>query len=162
MSKDVSIRNVFRVLSDRKTERLFKAIIELKTAKSQFLIVQIGLSRKQYYARVKNLLEAGLIRRRRGQYELSSFGKVIFSLYKIAEKASGIYWKLDAIDNIKTSKKSQLGELDYIKIIDILLKDAEIKEFFLHANEDSVEGKKFDKITYGRYPFVTLTKDRMN
>lgn len=139
VSKDVSIRNVFKVLSDQKTERLFKAIIKFNNAESQALIVELGLSKKQYYNRVKNLLKAGLIRRKKRGYELSSFGKAIFSLYKIAEKASRIYWKLDAIDNIKTSEKSHLAELDYMKIIDILLRDVEIKEFFMHGLEDWVK-----------------------
>jgi predicted transcriptional regulator len=140
--KDVSIGNVFKVLSDQKTEKLFKAIIKFNDAESQVLIVELGLSKKQYYDRVKNLLRAGIIRRKKGGYELSSFGKVIYSLYKIAEKASRIYWKLDAIDNIKTSENSHLAELDYMKIIDILLRDVEIKEFFLHGFEDLVKNKE--------------------
>jgi predicted transcriptional regulator len=142
MSKDVSIRNVFKVLSDQKTERLFMAIIESNDVDSHVLSVELGLSKKQYYNRIRNLLGAGLIRRKKGGAEISSFGKVIFSLYKIAEKASRIFWKLDAIDNIKTSEKSHLAELDYMKIIDILLQDVEIKEFFMHGLEDWVKNKK--------------------
>jgi predicted transcriptional regulator len=142
MSKDVSIRNVFKVLSDQKTERLFMAIIESNDVDSHVLSVELGLSKKQYYNRIRNLLGAGLIRRKKGGAEISSFGKVIFSLYKIAEKASRIFWKLDAIDNIKTSEKSHLEELDYMKIIDILLQDVEIKEFFMHGLEDWVKNKK--------------------
>lgn len=106
------MRNVFRVLSDQQTERLFKTIIDSKDAESQNLILESGLSKRQYYDRIKNLLKAGLIWRQKGRYELSSFGKVIFSLYKIAEKTSKIYWKLDAIDNIKMSEKSHLAEID--------------------------------------------------
>ena len=104
MPKNISIRNVFRVLSDQKTERLFKTIINFKDVDSHILIVEVGLSKRQYYDRIKNLLKAGLIRRQKGRYRLSSFGKVIFSLFKIAEKASSIHWKLEAIDNIKMSR----------------------------------------------------------
>ena len=142
MSKNASIGNVFKVLSDQKTEKLFMAIVESNYSESQVLIVELGLSKKQYYNRVKNLLGAGIIRRKKRGYELSSFGKVIFSLYKIAEKASRIIWKLDAIDNIKTSDDSHLAELDYRKIIDILLRDVEIKEFFLHGQDDWLKNKK--------------------
>ena len=145
MSKNVSIGNVFRVLSDHRTERLFIAIIQINAAESHVLIAELGLSRKQYYNRINNLLNAGLIRRHKGAYELSSFGKVIFSLYKIAEKASGIYWKLEAIDNIKT-EKSRLAELDYLKIIDILLRDIEIKEFFLHESSRLNEEQEYSRI----------------
>jgi len=155
VSKNVSIRNVFKVLSDQETERLFKIIIDFKDAESQILIVELGLSKRQYYDRINNLLKAGLIRRQKGRYELSSFGKVIFSLYKIAEKASGIYWKLEAIDNIKMSDKSHLAEFDYMKIIDILLNDVEIKEIFLHGEEYLVKDRLQDNLAYGRYSYVT-------
>ena len=155
MSKNVSIRNVFKVLADQETERLFKIIIDFKDAESQILIVELGLSKRQYYDRINNLLKAGLIRRQKGRYELSSFGKVIFSLYKIAEKASGIYWKLEAIDNIKMSDKSHLAEFDYMKIIDILLNDVEIKEIFLHGDEYLVKDRLQDNLAYGRYSYVT-------
>jgi hypothetical protein len=155
VSKNVSIRNVFKVLSDQETERLFKIIIDFKDAESQILIVELGLSKRQYYDRINNLLKAGLIRRQKGRYEQSSFGKVIFSLYKIAEKASGIYWKLEAIDNIKMSDKSHLAEFDYMKIIDILLNDVEIKEIFLHGEEYLVKDRLQDNLAYGRYSYVT-------
>jgi predicted transcriptional regulator len=122
------MRNVFRVLSDQQTERLFKTIIDSKDAESQILILESGLSKRQYYDRIKNLLKAGLIWRQKGRYELSSFGKVIFSLYKIAEKATKIYWKLNVIDNIKMSEKSYLAEIDYMKIIDALLNEIETRE----------------------------------
>lgn len=139
MSKNVSMRNVFRVLSDQQTERLFKAIIDSKDAESQILILESGLSKRQYYDRIKNLLKSGLIWRQKGRYELSSFGKVIFSLYKIAEKTSKIYWKLDAIDNIKMSEKSHLAEFDYMKIVDVLLNEIEIREISLHG------GRKYNQ-----------------
>jgi predicted transcriptional regulator len=130
------MRNVFRVLSDQQTERLFKTIIDSKYAESQNLILESGLSKRQYYDRIKNLLKAGLIWRQKGRYERSSFGKVIFSLYKIAEKMSKIYWKLDAIDNIKMSEKSHLAEIDYMKIVDVLLNEIEITEISLHGGRN--------------------------
>jgi predicted transcriptional regulator len=122
------MRNVFKVLSNQQTERLFKTIIDSKDAESQILILKSGLSKRQYYDRIKHLLKAGLIWRHKGRYELSSFGKVIFSLYKIAEKASKIYWKLNVIDNIRMSEKSYLAEIDYMKIVDVLLNEIETRE----------------------------------
>jgi predicted transcriptional regulator len=122
------MRNIFKVLSNQQTERLFKTIIDSKDAESQILILKSGLSKRQYYDRIKHLLKAGLIWRHKGRYELSSFGKVIFSLYKIAEKASKIYWKLNVIDNIRMSEKSYLAEIDYMKIVDVLLNEIETRE----------------------------------
>ena len=151
MSKNISIRNVFKVLSDQKTERLFNTIIDFKYAESQILIVELGLSKRQYYDRIKNLLKAGLIRRHKGRYGLSSFGKVIFSLFKIAEKASSIHWKLEAIDNIKMSNTSRLAEFDYMKIIDILLNDIEVKEIILHGEEYLAKNRLRDNMLHGRH-----------
>lgn len=130
--------NVLKALSDQRTQKLFKAIIEAEDAQSQLLIVELGLSRRQYYNRIKDLVSSGLIRRQRGKYRLSSFGKVIYSLQKIAERTASNYWKLEAIDSIRMSDNSNLAEIDYMKIIDILLDDVEIKDIYLH-------GDMFDK-----------------
>jgi predicted transcriptional regulator len=134
MSKNISMVNVLRTLSDQKTQKLFKAIIQAEVAQSQLLIVELGLSRRQYYNRIKDLVTAGLIRRQRGKYRLSSFGKIIQSLQKIADRTASNYWKLEAIDSIRMSENSNLAEVDYMKIIDILLDDVEIKDIYLHGD----------------------------
>ena len=126
--------NVLKALSDQRTQKLFKAIIEAEDAQSQLLIVELGLSRRQYYNRIKDLVSSGLIRRQRGKYRLSSFGKVIYSLQKIAERTASNYWKLEAIDSIRMSDNSNLAEVDYMKFIDILLDDVEIKDIYLHGD----------------------------
>ena len=134
MSKNISITNVLRTLSDQKTQTLLNAIIEAEAAQSQLLLVQLGLSRRQYYNRITDLVAAGLIRRQRGQYRLSSFGKVIHSLQKIAERTANNYWKFEAIDSIRMSDNSNLAQIDYMKIVDILLEDVEIKDIYLHGD----------------------------
>ena len=134
MSKNISITNVLRTLSDQKTQTLLNAIIESELAQSQLLLVQLGLSRRQYYNRITDLVAAGLIRRQRGKYRLSSFGKVIHSLQKIAERTANNYWKFEAIDSIRMSDNSNLAQIDYMKIVDILLDDVEIKDIYLHGD----------------------------
>ena len=134
MSKNISITIVLRTLSDQKTQTLLNAIIEAEAAQSQLLLVQLGLSRRQYYNRITDLVAAGLIRRQRGQYRLSSFGKVIHSLQKIAERTANNYWKFEAIDSIRMSDNSNLAQIDYMKIVDILLDDVEIKDIYLHGD----------------------------
>ena len=134
MSKNISITNVLRTLSDQKTQTLLNAIIESEAAQSQLLLVQLGLSRRQYYNRITDLVAAGLIRRQRGKYRLSSFGKVIHSLQKIAERTANNYWKFEAIDSIRMSDNSNLAQIDYMKIVDILLDDVEIKDIYLHGD----------------------------
>ena len=134
MSKNISITNVLRTLSDQKTQTLLNAIIESEVAQSQLLLVQLGLSRRQYYNRITDLVAAGLIRRQRGKYRLSSFGKVIHSLQKIAERTANNYWKFEVIDSIRMSDNSNLAQIDYMNIVDILLDDIEIKDIYLHGD----------------------------
>ena len=134
MPRNVSTTNVLKRLSDYKTERVFKTISTNDDLKSETLMAKLGLSKRQYYDRIRNLVEAGLIRRYKGKYKISSFGKVVLNLQRVAERTSQIHWKLEAIDNIKMSDKSIIAEIDYLKIIDILLDDIEIKDIYLRNN----------------------------
>jgi DNA-binding Lrp family transcriptional regulator len=132
--RNVSTTNVLKRLSDYKTERIFKTISTNDDLTSETLMAKLGLSKRQYYDRIRNLVEAGLIRRHKGKYKISSFGKVVLNLQRVAERTSHIHWKLEAIDNIKMSDKSIIAEIDYLKIIDILLDDIEIKDMYLRNN----------------------------
>lgn len=154
MSNNISLENVLKALSDQKTQKLFKAIIDAEDAQSQLLLGGLGLSRRQYYNRIKDLVSAGLIRRQRGKYRLSSFGKIIYSLQRIAERTASNYWKLEAIDSIKMSDNSNLAEVDYMKIIDILLDDVEIKDIYLHGDIVSNRSKPVEN---DRKRHLTLT-----
>jgi hypothetical protein len=132
--RNVSTTNVLKRLSDYKTERVFKTISTNDDLTSETLMAKLGLSKRQYYDRISKLVEVGLIRRHKGKYKISSFGKVVLNLQKVAERTSQIHWKLEAIDNIKMSDKSIIAEIDYLKIIDILLDDIEIKDIYLRNN----------------------------
>ena len=134
MPRNVSTTNVLKRLSDYNTERVFKTISTNDDVKSGTLIAKLGLSKRQYYDKIRNLVEVGLIRRHKGKYKVSSFGKVVLNFQRVAERTSQIHWKLEAIDNIKMSDKSNLAEIDYMKIIDLLLDDIEIKDIYLRNN----------------------------
>ena len=66
------------------------------------LITKLKLTRKQYYSRISKLTNAGLVKRQKGRYLLSAFGKVIYRAHmnfeERIESALGIYWKLVALD----------------------------------------------------------------
>jgi hypothetical protein len=123
MSKRISLTDVFRVLADVKTQRLLNSIAIGYYPNSQILITNLGLTTRQYYDRIRRLTDAGLIRRDKGRYSLSSFGNIIIRLQKMAERTVSSYWKLEAIDRIRSSGNSNLAEVDYLKLIDILLND---------------------------------------
>jgi predicted transcriptional regulator len=156
VSKNVSVTKVLRTLSDQKTQDLLSAIIEAEAAQSQLLIAELGLSRRQYYNRIAELVTTGLIRRQRGRYRLSSFGKVIHSIQKIFEKATGSYWRLEAIDSIRMSDNSHLAELDLMKIVDILLDDVEVKDIYLHYGTFSDKSKPQENYRKQELPISAL------
>ena len=127
MKKEYSITNVYNALSNEYSIRLFTSIVNSNNG-TQFPMTDFIPSKRQYYDRINDLRSAGLIFKLKGKYNVTSFGKVIFSLVKMLDKAAKEHWKLQAIDVINSAKAKGT---DNSKIIDILLDDVEIKEILL-------------------------------
>jgi hypothetical protein len=145
--KRPSITDVFSVLSDEKALRLFTAI-STNDVHSEELFTGLELSKRQYYDRINALRTTSLISREKGMYRLTSFGKVIYNIYKLAEKATEIQWKLQAIDMICV--KDTLAGAENMKIIDILLDDTEIRKILFQEkpemNQQCLSYPKQEKI----------------
>jgi hypothetical protein len=127
MKKESSIINVYKALSNESSVRLFTSIANSNNG-TQFSMTDFSLSKVQYYNKINNLRSAGLIFKLKGKYNVTSFGKVIFTLVKMLDKAAQEHWKLQAIDVMNSAKA--MGT-DKSKVIDILLDDIEIKEILL-------------------------------
>jgi hypothetical protein len=127
MKKEYSITNVYNALSNEYSIRLFTSIANCNNG-TQFPMTDFTLSKRQYYDRINDLKNAGLIFKLKGKYNVTSFGKVIFSLLKMLDKAAKEHWKLQAIDVMNSAKAKGT---DNSKVIDILLDDVEIKEILL-------------------------------
>jgi predicted transcriptional regulator len=97
---------------------------------SDLLISRLKLTRKQYYSRISGLTKAGLVKRQKGRYFLTSFGNVIYDAQKSfetkIEKALNYYWKLKAIDAIESPSKAHLKD-----IIAMLIDSEEIKSILI-------------------------------
>lgn len=130
MKEKLLITDVFKALSDENSLSLFNTVCTSSTD-SEKLMATYALSKRQYYDRMNDLRNAGLIKRQKGKYETTSFGHIIFSTLKIAEKATERHWKLQALDMMNLSANRDSQGVDYVKIIDILLDDIEIKEILL-------------------------------
>jgi predicted transcriptional regulator len=130
MKEKLLVTDVFKALSDTDSLSLFSTIC-LGSTDSEKLMSTYALSKRQYYDRMNDLRNAGLIKRQRGKYEITSYGHIIFSILKIAEKATERHWKLQALDMMNLSAKRDFQGVDYTKIVDILLDDIEIKEILL-------------------------------
>jgi hypothetical protein len=65
-------------------------------------------------------MKCGLVFRKNGRYNLTSFGKIIYSVIMTIKRASECYSKLKVIDLLETSNDHVLKE-EHFKIIDVLL-----------------------------------------
>ena len=120
-------------ISDKKASNIFKSIASADS-NTDILINQLKLTRKQYYSRMSRLLQAGLVKRQKGRYLLTAFGKVIYSaqmnLEAKIENALNNYWKLKAIDSLEMPSREETG-----KVICALIENEEIKTILM--NEES-------------------------
>jgi predicted transcriptional regulator len=116
-------------IADKRAVHILRNIASIQS-NSDILISRLKLTRKQYYSRTSGLVKAGLVKRQKGRYFLTSFGRVIYSTYtdfetKI-EKALNYYWKLKAIDTIESPSKAHLKD-----IISMLIDSEEIKSILI-------------------------------
>jgi len=123
----LSTVNTLRAMSNEKTLSLFKTIA-ISKSDTDILITKLNLTRKEYYSRMKMLMEVGMIRKRSGRYCLTSLGIVIYDSYIKIETALKYYWKLKAIDSIMSSASSQLPHEEQGRIIDALVDNYQIKD----------------------------------
>ena len=127
----ISKNDILDAISDKRASDIFRSIaLANSNSNSDILITQLKLTRKQYYSRMSSLKEAGLVKRQKGRYLLTSFGKVISSAYinldaKI-DTAISSYWKLKAIDSMDIS----LGQ-DRNKVISVLIDNQEIESILM-------------------------------
>jgi Mn-dependent DtxR family transcriptional regulator len=127
MKVPASIAVVFRAISDEKSLTLFRAIArEAEGIDTEKLRDRTRFTRKQYYSRMEKMLKSGLIRRTKGKYVLTSFGKVIYEALRTAENGLENFWKLKAMDSLITTRELQDDEQR--KVLDALLDNEELKK----------------------------------
>ena len=116
---------VLQAISDKRASNILKNIAS-SDSNSDILITQLKLTRKQYYSRMSSLIKAGLVKRQKGRYLLTAFGKIIYSaqvdLETKIENALNNYWKLKAVDSLEMPSREERD-----KVISILIENDEIK-----------------------------------
>jgi hypothetical protein len=122
--KLVSVSDTLSAISNDKSLMLFN-IIALVGGDSSILISRLNLTRKQYYSRISDLTNAGLIRRKTGKFFLTSFGKVVYEAHVLIGKAVQQIPKLKAIDSIESA---EFPNSELIKVIDTLITNDNIKQ----------------------------------
>lgn len=127
MKVPTSIAVVIQAISDDKSLALFRAIaLEAGGIDTGKLRGRTKFTRKQYYSRMEKMLKSGMIRRRRGKYVLTSFGKVIYEALRTAESGLENFWRLNAMDSLITT--GELPDEEQRKALDALLENEELKK----------------------------------
>jgi predicted transcriptional regulator len=135
---------VLEAISDKRASNILKSIASADS-NSDILITELNLTRKQYYSRMSSLIKAGLVKRQRGRYLLTAFGKVIhsaqMSLEIKIEIALNNYWKLKAIDSLEMPSREEND-----RVISMLIDDQEIKGILIKdlLSTDAVKEKTRD------------------
>ena len=99
----------------------------------------MNLTSKQYYARISGLMKADLIKRGKGRYSLTMFGKIVYYAHLNIGKGLKDYWKLKAIESIQASTLGQLPREEFTELLETLIDNKQLKEIVL--------GQQIDKNT---------------
>jgi hypothetical protein len=123
--------DIIRAISDEDSLKLFTflATEKEKNTDTNALISLNGLTKKQFYLRMQNLIRIGIVKRNSGVYQLTSFGQVIyFSKIKI-DAAIKNYWALKAVDSFESTR--EISSEVRKKLINSVVRDKIIKEILL-------------------------------
>ena len=124
----LTVTDILESISDEKALGLFKTIA-LTKPDSEILITKTQLSRKQYYSRMSVLMRSGLVKRNKGRYALTAFGKVVYDIEITIEIALENLWKLRAVDLVQVEEA--LSKEEQTRILDTLIDSAKIKDVLL-------------------------------
>src|SRR5215469_941658 len=115
-----TVADLLKTIADDKSLVLFNTLA-LSSGDIDICISALELTRKQYYSRLSALLKAGLVKRDRGRYSLTTLGMIVYHSQEITGIAVDQQWKLKAIDSIRASGNGELPQEQFHTIIDKLL-----------------------------------------
>jgi hypothetical protein len=91
---------VFAILADKQSVEI------LNTASTGLRSYSEGIgsqTKKQYYVRLKRLVDIGLIEKRQSIYKLTSFGSIVYENHlKTMDKIIPYYWQIKSFDILKS------------------------------------------------------------
>src|SRR5215831_5706782 len=125
-----TVLDILKTIANDKCLVLFNTIA-LSNCDSDICIRALELTRKQYYSRLSALLKAGVVKRVRGKYSLTTLGVIVYYAQEIIGKAVDQYWRLKAIDSIRASGNGELPQVRFHTIIDKLIANQESKNILI-------------------------------
>ncbi|MGC1930091.1 MAG: hypothetical protein WA667_14040 [Candidatus Nitrosopolaris sp.] len=126
MPKEVTIEQIFTVLSDNTSLNLMKTAYAGRLTSSNY----VGkLSKKQFYTKLKRLCNTGLVEKREdASYRTTTLGSLVYNGHvKTLEEALTNFWQLKAIDILKTRQDFPADRKE--SIIDEIIKGSNLKNF---------------------------------
>jgi hypothetical protein len=91
---------------------------------------EMNLTTKQYYSRISALTNAGLVKRQKGKYSLTIFGKIVREAYNVIGQALSIYWKINALESIEASNGG-VPKQELLKLVNTLIDNDKIREIII-------------------------------
>jgi predicted transcriptional regulator len=122
---------LLKLISDDKSVLIFNTVFLAGGNTSENLRAQLKLTKKQFYSRISRLIKIGLVKRQKGNYFVTAFGRVIYDARRLLRDALKNYWKLNATDWLGVAQESDMPEVERTKIIDLMMGNQQIKEILL-------------------------------
>jgi predicted transcriptional regulator len=141
----VSVASAISAISNEKALSLFKTVAFSERYRASILLTKLEISRRKFYSIVKKLIDAGLIKRTRSEYHLTSFGKVVLSEQAKVEITINYHCQLKALDSIMMpAEKSQFPEEMSHILVDKLIDNNEIKQclFDIKSHSNYIKSKR--------------------
>ena len=134
-----SIVDILKAISDDKALTLFNRIALTGKVNGRIpSLKEMQLSVKQYYSRMSALMKAGLIKRNKGNYRLTILGKTVYEAHVSIGIALNYYRKLQVLESIQSSSSGQLTKEEFIKLVDILIDNHQIKDMLYQDLNNTV------------------------
>jgi len=91
---------VFAILGDRPSVEIIKAASDGLRSSSNGIC---GQTKKQYYVRLKRLVDMGLIEKHQSIYKLTSFGSIVYANHLLTmDRIAPNYWQIKSFDILKS------------------------------------------------------------
>jgi predicted transcriptional regulator len=112
---------LLHLLSDEKCIDILEAIQD-----SSLSITNLKLNRKQFYSRLYNMKQFGLIEKAKGDFVLTIFGRIVFHYHLVLRDMIDEHWKFKAFDHLFAS---DIPESELAAIRGTLFESKIIKQF---------------------------------
>jgi hypothetical protein len=127
--RDECLAEIMQIISDDKSVLLLQTIFLASGDTSEVLRTRLKLGRKQYYSKMSRMSKAGLVKRQKGGYFVTAFGKVIYDAHRLLANAVKNHWKLKAIDSL--GNYDLLSKQERVKIIERMIGNQQIRQILL-------------------------------